>query len=75
MNRAVASHVSALRATIPHACALRLLSARMRRVVWRKAGVDSVLALGVDAGEQTDGSIGTLTVPDHHWIRGKDEKP
>ena len=35
MNRAVASHVSALRADILHARALRLLGARMDRVVWR----------------------------------------
>ena len=24
--------------------------------------------------EKTDGIIGTLTVPDHHWVRGEDEK-
>ena len=25
--------------------------------------------------EQTDGLIGPLIVPDHHWIRGEDERP
>ncbi|MFO7073865.1 hypothetical protein P3E18_26870, partial [Pseudomonas aeruginosa] len=24
--------------------------------------------------EKTDGIIGTLTVPDHHWVRGEDEE-
>jgi hypothetical protein len=35
VNLTVASHVSALRAFIPHACALRLLGARLEKVVWR----------------------------------------
>ena len=35
VNRAVASHVSALRAFIQHACALRLPDTRKERKVWR----------------------------------------
>ena len=35
VNRAVASHVSSLRASIPHACALRLPDTRSQRKVWR----------------------------------------
>lgn len=48
MNRAVASHVSALRAFIPHACALFLLGALLERVVWR---IEPEFWLSFPAGE------------------------